>query len=76
MTKKNEDLVEQPSPPATQQVPQDPEITVVLKLNEINTIIGSLDELPHKVSRLIIDKLRFQAISQLQQMQGGAQAEQ
>ena len=50
-------------------VPQEPEITLGLKVTviEINTILAALDEMPHKMSRKLIDNLIQQAQSQLQQ---------
>ena len=43
------------------------EVTLVFKLTEANIILSALEELPHKVSRKIIDNMIQQAQSQLQQ---------
>ena len=44
---------------------QDRELTITLKLSQLNVIIGGLDELPHKYSRPIIDLINKQATEQL-----------
>jgi hypothetical protein len=61
-------VTETPPPPlVTQQ--SEPEVSVQLKVSQWNTIIGCLDELPHKTSRILIDSIRGQAMVQLQAMQ-------
>ena len=53
-------------PTAPQIAPeQDIDITLTLKLSMVNTVIASLDELPHKFSRGIIDAIHQQAMSQI-----------
>lgn len=44
---------------------QDIDITLVLKLSKVNVLIGALDELPHKFSRVVIDDIHKQAMAQL-----------
>lgn len=50
--------------------PQEPtaekELTFVLKLSHANIILSALDEIPHKLSRPIIDELQKQAFPQMQ----------
>ena len=50
-------------------VPQqpEPEITLTLKVSDVNLVLASLDEMPHKMSRRIIDSIIQQAQSQIQQ---------
>lgn len=48
------------------QMQQDPEVTLTLKVSQLNAIIAGLDELPHKYSRQIIDEISRQAQSQMQ----------
>jgi len=43
----------------------DVELTFVLKLSQANIILAALDEIPHKMSRGIIDSLQQQAMPQL-----------
>lgn len=52
-----------------QEVPQqpEPEITLTLKVSDVNMVLASLDEMPHKMSRRIIDNIIQQAQSQIQQ---------
>jgi len=54
-----------------EQVQQTQEVTVSLTLtiSEVNTIIAGLDEIPHKFSRGLIDKITTQAREQLQTQQ-------
>jgi hypothetical protein len=54
-----------------EQVQQNQEVTVSLTLtiSEVNTIIAGLDEIPHKFSRGLIDKISTQAREQLQTQQ-------
>jgi hypothetical protein len=51
--------------------PQEPtaekELTFVLKLSHANIILSALDEIPHKLSRNIIDSMQQQAVPQLQE---------
>ena len=63
-------------PPAVQVpgVPQiapenDIDITLTMKLSMVNTIIASLDELPHKFSRAVIDTIHQQATAQIGKVQ-------
>ena len=49
----------------TKQAPEK-EITFTLTISECNIILAGLEELPHKVSRKVIDKLVQQAQSQMQ----------
>ena len=51
------------------EVPQQPEaeITLTLKVSDVNMVLASLDEMPHKMSRRIIDNIIQQAQSQIQQ---------
>ena len=53
----------------TKEVTQQPEqeLNFVLKLSEANIVLAALDELPHKVSRRVIDNIMQQAQSQIQQ---------
>ena len=44
----------------------DIDLTFVLKLSQANIILAALDEIPHKLSRTIIDSLQQQALLQLQ----------
>jgi len=48
-------------------VPVEPELTFVLKLSQANIILSALDEIPHKLSRGIIDSLQQQAVPQMQE---------
>jgi hypothetical protein len=52
----------------------------VINLNhtveEINVILRALDELPHRISRAIIDKIHGQAKPQVEALNEQAQAEQ
>ena len=50
--------------PQTQQ--PEPEVNLVLKVSDVNLVLGALDELPHKVTRKLIDKVLAQANAQLQ----------
>lgn len=51
---------------------QDIDITLVLKLSKVNVLIGALDELPHKFSRVVIDEIHKQAMEQLPKQDGSA----
>jgi len=48
---------------------KDPELTLTLKISQINVLLASLDELPHKFSRVIIDTIQQQANAQVQKLQ-------
>ena len=52
-----------------QEAPVDTELTFVLTLPQANIVLAALDEIPHKLSRGIIDSLQQQAMPQLQQPQ-------
>ena len=52
-----------------QEAPVDTELTFVLTLSQANIVLAALDEIPHKLSRGIIDSLQQQAMPQLQQPQ-------
>lgn len=49
--------------------PQSPVVRIQLTLDEVNIILGGLGELPAKTSLGVIEKVRTQTISQLQQLQ-------
>jgi hypothetical protein len=49
----------------TQQPEQ--ELNFTLKVSEANIVLAALDEMPHKVSRRVIDNIIQQAQSQIQQ---------
>jgi hypothetical protein len=60
--------VENTNPEVTQQPTQaEPEFNFTLALGEANLILQALEELPHKVSRKLIDKLVQQAQAQVPQ---------
>jgi len=48
---------------------QEQTVTITVTINELNTMIAGLDELPHKFSRGLIDKVSNQAREQLQPAQ-------
>jgi hypothetical protein len=48
---------------------KDPELTLVLKISQINVLLASLDEVPHKYSRGVIDTIQQQASAQVQKLQ-------
>ena len=48
---------------------KDPELTLTLKISQINVLLASLDELPHKYSRVVIDLIQQQASAQVQKLQ-------
>lgn len=56
-------MIEDVKQPETQQPEQ--ELTFVFKVSEINLILQALEELPHKVSRRMIDNIFAQAQPQL-----------
>lgn len=49
-----------------QQVPQVPTVTLTVDVNELNIIMGGLQELPHRVVDPLLKKLFQQAQAQLQ----------
>lgn len=53
-----------------QQAPQAPTVNLTVDVNELNVIMGGLQELPHRVSDSILKKLFAQAQAQLGQPQG------
>jgi hypothetical protein len=53
-----------------QQAPQAPTVTLTVDVNELNIIMGGLQELPHRVVDPILKKLFQQAQAQLGQPQG------
>ena len=53
-------------PQVANQAINEPVIDLKVSIQTLNTIIGALDEMPHKVSRFIIDDLGQQARAQLQ----------
>jgi hypothetical protein len=48
---------------------KDPELTLTLKISQINVLLASLDEVPHKYSRNVIDTIQQQANAQVQKLQ-------
>ena len=48
---------------------KDPELTLTLKISQINILLASLDEVPHKYSRSVIDTIQQQANAQVQKLQ-------
>ena len=56
--------------PQESPVVAEKELTFVLKLSHANIILSSLDEIPHKLSRPIIDELQKQAFPQMQVSSG------
>ena len=52
------------------QAPQAPAVTLTVDVNELNIIMGGLQELPHRVVDPILKKLFQQAQAQLGQPQG------
>ena len=40
-------------------------VSITLDVNELNTVIGALSELPHKIVADLVPKIRMQAIKQL-----------
>lgn len=53
-----------------QQAPQAPTVTLIVDVNELNVIMGGLQELPHRVVDPILKKLFQQAQAQLGSPQG------
>jgi hypothetical protein len=52
------------------QAQQAPDVTLTVNVNELNVIMGGLQELPHRVVDPILKKLFQQAQAQLGQPQG------
>jgi hypothetical protein len=52
------------------QAPQAPDVTLTVNVNELNVIMGGLQELPHRVVDPLLKKLFQQAQAQLGQPQG------
>ena len=52
------------------QAPQAPSVTLTVDVNELNVIMGGLQELPHRVVDPVLKKLFQQAQAQLGQPQG------
>lgn len=48
---------------------QNPTLTLNLELNDINVILAALQELPAKVCNPLTDKVKSQAVPQLQALQ-------
>lgn len=46
---------------------QQPTVNIALNINELNVVLASLQELPHKVADPLLRNLMGQAQSQLQQ---------
>lgn len=46
-----------------------PLLTINLELNEVNTILSALQELPGKVCNPLTEKIKLQAVPQLQALQ-------
>ena len=57
--------VQDVTPKETQQ--PELEINLTLKVTEVNAVLAALDELPHKLSRRLIDNVIQQAQAQLGQ---------
>jgi len=57
--------VQDVTPKETQQ--PEPSVNLTLKVSEVNAILAALDEMPHKMSRRVIDNVIQQAQAQLQQ---------
>jgi hypothetical protein len=54
----------------TDDQPKAATVTLVVNINEVNTILAALQELPHRVVDPVIKNLLQQAQSQLDQPQG------
>lgn len=52
-------------PTQPQQPEPEKEVNLTLPVSEVNIILGALDEMPHKFSRKVIDKVLQQAQAQL-----------
>lgn len=53
-----------------QQAPQTPTVSLTLDVNELNVVMGALQELPHRVVDPLLKKVFQQAQAQLGQPQG------
>ena len=53
-----------------QQAQQVPTVNITVDVNELNVIMGGLQELPHRIADSILKKLFAQAQAQLGQPQG------
>jgi hypothetical protein len=60
MTENVQDVISKETQP-------EPSVNLTLKVSEVNAILAALDEMPHKMSRRVIDNVIQQAQSQLQQ---------
>jgi hypothetical protein len=60
MTENVQDVISKETQP-------EPSVNLTLKVSEVNAILAALDEMPHKMSRRVIDLVIQQAQSQLQQ---------
>jgi len=49
-----------------QQAPQAPTVSITLDVNELNVVMGALQELPHRVVDPLLKKIFQQAQEQLQ----------
>jgi hypothetical protein len=49
--------------------PQEPDITLILNLAEIKTVVAALDEIPRKFSNPIVENIVNQTNKQLQALQ-------
>jgi len=59
-------MTEEPNTETVEQIEEEVSITLNVTINEANTILASLQELPHKLVNGLIQKLVSQAHSQLQ----------
>lgn len=50
-----------------QQAPQAPTVSITLDVNELNVVMGALQELPHRIVDPLLKKIFQQAQQQLQQ---------
>lgn len=50
----------------SQSSPQDPTVKIDFTINELNTVMAGIQELPHRVADPILKKIFAQAQSQLQ----------
>ena len=53
-----------------QQAPQTPTVSLTVDVNELNVVMGALQELPHRVVDPLLKKIFQQAQAQLGQPQG------
>ena len=54
----------------TQTPEPEKEVTLTLTVSETNIILGALDEMPHKLSRKVIDKVIEQAHNRMHAARG------